>query len=139
MLAAVCALMWLIRPKQGAETARAVRPLARWIRVLLIAVPVAVVLAAIAVGFAESGASRVEFAVAVMSGGSALFLLQRRWWLPWAAGLAVVAACPIVALLGGGGALDGLAMFALALLAMAIIRLAFDSIPQRPEAAPRQA
>ncbi len=140
VLMGVFVLMWRIRPALDGDTpVRNVRPLPRWIRVLMTAVVVVVVVAAIALGFAESGASRVEFAVAVLSGGSALFLLQRRWWLPWLAGLAVIAACPIVALLGGGGTLDGLATFAFALLAMAIICLALDSIPRRAGTAPRQA
>jgi hypothetical protein len=130
--------MWRIRPRPETAAARAVTPMPRWLRAALITVSIVMVLALVAVGFQESGASRVQFAVAVLSGGAALFLLQGRWWVPWLAGLIVIAACPVVALLGGGGNLDALAIFAVALIAMALIRLAFDSVPHPPEATPRQ-
>ncbi len=139
VLLGVGAVMWRMRPKSASTPARAAMTVPRWLRVVLITVAVLAVLAVVALGFLESGASRVQFAVAVLSGGSALFLLQGRWWLPWAAGLVVVAACPVVALLGGSGNLDALAIFALALIAMGLIRLALDSIPHPPEAAQRQA
>lgn len=95
------------------------------------------VLLAVAVGFEASGASRVQFACAVISAGAALFLLQGKWWLPWAVGLAVITACPVVDAIGGDAALDGLATFAVALLALAITRLAIDSIPGAAETVPR--
>jgi hypothetical protein len=132
VLLGISVVMWRVRPRPEGTPARAATTLPRWLRALLITAAVAVVLAVIAVGFLESGASRVQFAVAVLSGGSALFLLQDRWWLPWAAGLAVIAACPVVALLGGSGNLDALAIFAVALIAMGLIRLALDSIPHPP-------
>jgi hypothetical protein len=132
-------LMWRLRPRPETAPANSAASLPRWLRALLITVAVAVVLTVIAVGFAESGPSRVQFAVAVLSAGCALFLLQGRWWLPWAAGIVVIAACPVVALLGGSGNLDALAIFALALIALGLIRLGFDSIPHPPEAPSRQA
>jgi hypothetical protein len=139
VLLGIGVVMWRMRPRLERAPAGAATSLPRWLRALLITVAVVVVLALIAVGFEESGSSRVQFAVAVLSGGSALFLLQGRWWLPWAAGLAVIAACPVVALLGGSGNLDALAIFAVALIAMGLIRLAFDSIPHPPEATSREA
>jgi hypothetical protein len=138
VLLGIGVVMWRLRPKSESTPTRAAMTFPRWLRAVLITAAVVAVLAVIAVGFLESGVSRVQFAVAVLSGGSALFLLQGRWWLPWAAGLVVIAACPVVALLGGIGNLDALAIFALALIAMGLIRLALDSIPHPPEAAPRQ-
>ena len=79
--------MWRIRPRPETAAARAVTPMPMWLRAALITVSIAMVLALVAVGFQESGASRVQFAVAVLSGGAALFLLQGRWWVPWLAGL----------------------------------------------------
>lgn len=141
VLAGVCLLMVLSRSAIAATTEAAeAHPLHRWVRVGLVALSMLVVLAVVIVGFEQSGATRVQFVIAVVSAGALLFLLQGRWWLPWAAGLAVIAACPVVAFLGGSSALDGLATFAVALLGLAIIRLMFDRVSARgQEAIPRQA
>ena len=136
-LLCVCGLIWRFRSAGGPTDTTVRRPIRRPLRVLLVSAAVVLVLLALAVGFEASGASRVQFACATISAGAALFLLQRRWWLPWAAGLAVIAACPVVDLLGGGAALDGLATFAVVLLALAITRLAIDSVPRAAEAIQR--
>ena len=129
----VCGLMWRFRSAGGPTEKTVRRPISRSVRALLVVAAVVLVLLAVAVGFEASGASRLQFACAVISAGPALFLLQGRWWLPWAAALVVIAACPVVDLVGGGAALDGLATFAVVLLALAITRLAFDSIPRAAE------
>jgi len=124
-------LMWRSTSAQGAAGEARSRQMPRWLRVLLVSIVAGVVIAAVGAGLYASGSSRAQFASAVISAGAVLFLLRGRWWVPWALGLTVIAACPVVELIGDGEMLDGLATFAIALLALALLRLAFDSIPPR--------
>jgi hypothetical protein len=95
---------------------------------MLIAIPLALVLGVLLVGLVQARSLPVELAIAALTIGSTLYLLKGPWRLPWLLGLAIIAACPFVALIGGTSILDALGTTAVALLALAITGLAFDSI-----------
>jgi hypothetical protein len=129
VLAGVFLLMWRVRsPVRGVHLPSAARRASGWLRRVLIAIPLALTLGVLLVGLAQARSLPAELGIGALIIGSALYVVRGPWWVPWLVGLAVIAACPFVDLFGGASILDALGTIALALLALAITRLTYESI-----------